>query len=221
MVLWDPSPPSSQSADSPKKSHYSFPSTLSPDLLACCMVSRTSLDSVAGEWRGRGGGPLRPGRLALRCEQWAQGRKVRQGLEGQRGHTVASPTLLGPLTSSHTCALLPQSITHLTDSSGAMRRHDRQGFQRRWSAVLSRPHQRVPDHEKGIKEGRSQETGEQGWSSPSLQGPGRCGSLRGTEAPACGEFQLHTQVLPSTHTPWLICVGIWGSRNQYPPFSPG
>ena len=49
MVLWDTSPPSSQSAGFPNKVNIPCPNNWSPDLLACRVVSSISLDSVTQE----------------------------------------------------------------------------------------------------------------------------------------------------------------------------
>ena len=46
MVLWDTSPPSFQYASSLNKVGLPCPNNLSLDLLACCVVSSMSLDSV-------------------------------------------------------------------------------------------------------------------------------------------------------------------------------
>ena len=51
MVLWDASPLSSQSTDFVNKVTIPCPMTSSLDLLACCAVSSTSLDSVTVAWK--------------------------------------------------------------------------------------------------------------------------------------------------------------------------
>ena len=47
MALWDSSPPSSGSVDFSKKLSVPCPNNLSFDLLACCVVSSTNLNSAA------------------------------------------------------------------------------------------------------------------------------------------------------------------------------
>ena len=125
MVLWDTSPPSSQSAGFLNKVIIQCPNSLSLDVSACCVVSRTRLDSVASwdlPWPSRSLAPLSASAHSLQGPR----SPMKANLRRQQGTRQAPQnSLLHPLTHAHSLALSGPSwpchqLPHLSPVAGTI-----------------------------------------------------------------------------------------------------